>query len=106
MSVDYIWHVPFPLVTYPDASGIIWKKGTSKTITWNRYGDAVSCAVNVELWKYGILYQTIKSGVANTGSFLWTIPTTTPTVNNYQIKIKSALNTNYFDLSNTGFTIQ
>jgi hypothetical protein len=106
LSVDYIWHAPFLLVTYPDVSGIIWKKRSSKTITWNRYGDASSNLVNVELWKNGALYQVIKSGAANTGSLIWTIPTTILSANNYQIKIHSALNSNYFDFSNTGFTIQ
>lgn len=106
MSVDFVWHVPFLLVTYPDLSGIVWAKGSTKTITWNKYGDASSYSVKIELWKNGSLYQTINSSASNTGTYSWTVPTSLPTANNYQIKIKSNLNSNYFDLSNNGFTIQ
>jgi len=106
MSVDYVWHVPFLLVTYPDASGIVWTKGKSKTITWNKYGDVAANTVKIELWKNGSLYQTINSGASNTGTYAWTVPTSLPSASNYQIKIKSNLNSNYFDLSNNGFTIQ
>jgi len=106
MSVDYISHVPFLVVTYPDASGIVWTEGTSKTITWNKYGDVASGNVIIELWKNGSFCQAISSSSPNTGAYNWTIPRDLPTVGNYQIKIKSILNSKYFDLSNNGFTIQ
>ena len=106
MSVDYVNHVPFLLVTYPDATGIVWSKGTSKTITWNKYGDVAASSVIIELWKNGSFYQTINGGVPNTGAYSWIVPNTLPSAGNYQIKIKSILSPKYFDLSNNGFTIQ
>jgi hypothetical protein len=106
MNVDYVWHAPFLLVTNPDLAGVVWAKGTTKTITWNKYGDASAHAVKIELWKNGALYQTINNAAPNTGTYSWTIPGNMPTANHYQIKIKSNLNSNYFDLSNNGFTIQ
>ena len=106
MIVDYVWHTPFLLVTYPDATGISWSKGTTKTITWNSYGDVSASNVTIEIWKNQALYQTIKSGAPNTGSYAWAIPKNFSSATNYQIKIKSALNSSYFDLSNASFAIK
>jgi hypothetical protein len=106
MVVDYVWHVPFLLVTYPDATGIVFSKKTSKTITWNKYGDAISSPVRIELWKNGALYQTINSKAPNTGSYIWSIPSSLQSASNYQIRISSNLNANYYDASNYSFTIK
>ena len=106
MSVDYVSHVPFLLVTYPDAAGVVWSKGSSKTITWNKYGDVAANAVIIELWKNASFCQTINSSAPNTGTYSWDIPRSLPSASSYQIKIKSVLNSKYFDLSNNGFSIQ
>jgi hypothetical protein len=106
MKVDYVFHVPFILVTYPDASGVVWSKGSSKTIKWNKYGDAADYKVDIELWRNGSLEQTIKSNASNTGSYTWKIPSNISSRSKYQIKIKSKLNLDYNDLSNNKFSIE
>ncbi len=106
MKVDYVWHAPFVLVTYPDVSGITWSKGSSKIIKWNTYGDAINSKVTIELWKDGNLDQTVKSNAPNTGSYTWKVPNNISSGNKYQILIKSNLNSKYFDYSNNAFSIQ
>jgi beta-glucanase (GH16 family) len=106
MLVDNVWHAPFILVTNPDNSGLSWTRGTTLGITWNKYGDVASSTVNIELWKDGSFYKTIKSKASNSGSYNWVIPSTTLVSSNYLVKVKSNLNLNYYDISNNPFTIK
>ncbi len=106
MSVDYVWHAPFVLVINPDSSGIVWTKGTSRTILWNRYGDVASSPVTIELWKGGVFYQTIHAHASNTGTYTWVVPSLLPVASNYRIKIKSTLSKDYYDFSNNDFSIK
>jgi hypothetical protein len=99
-------HTPFLLVTQPDNPGVIWKRGSSQTISWNSCGDIAGNKVTVEIWKGGKLYKTVASQVVNTGSYSFTIPAGYPVANNYRIKIKSVLSSDYYDFSNSDFTIQ
>lgn len=105
MYVDRVEHKPFLLITNPDEPDIFWKRGSQQTIRWEIAGDVAASTVNIELWNNGALYKTIKSKAANTGSYNWTIPATTPASGLYQIKVKSNLNLNYYDFSNNPFTI-
>jgi hypothetical protein len=105
MVVDYVRHTPFLLVTFPDAPGITWAKGTARTITWESYGDIASNRVNIEIWKGGKLYKTIASRMNNLNSFTFTIPTSYPAATNYRIKVKSTLSSDYYDFGNADFTV-
>jgi hypothetical protein len=106
MTVDYVWHAPFLLLTWPDESGIILKRNDNMNISWNKYGDIAASQVNIEIWKGGKLYKTIASAVANTGSYSFKIPSSYPVSDNYRIKVKSALSADYYDFSNYEFRIQ
>lgn len=106
MSTDYVTHVPFLLVTNPNAKGMIWSKGTSRTIAWEKCGDVSIHYVRIELWKNGSPYMIIDGNAPNTGSYTWFIPFSLRSATSYQIKIMSQLSKNYFDFSNYGFTIQ
>lgn len=106
MYVDYVWHVPFLLVTTPDMAGITWNRGSVCQITWNKYGDVSSDKITIEIWKAGKLYKTIASRINNTGSYNFTVPTSYPVANNYRIKIKSATSADYYDFSNSDFIIR
>lgn len=105
MKVNYIWHSPFISVKYPSTNGIVLLKGSIKSITWNRYGDVKLYPVTIELFSSGVFLQTIATNVSNTGSYSWNIPSNL-VGSNFQIKIKSNLNSNYYDISNNDFTIQ
>ena len=105
MLTDYVWHVPFLLVAAPDASGLVFKRGTNCQITWNSYGDIITGKVTLEIWKGGKLYKTIASRINNTGSYSFTIPTSYPVAGNYRIKIKSLVSADYYDFSNADFAI-
>jgi len=106
MEVDYVLHTPFLLVTYPDVNGIIWGKGTTRTITWESFGDVATGKVNVEIWKGSKLYKTIASRISNSNRFTFTMPASYPSANNYRIKVKSLLSSDYYDFGNSDFTVQ
>lgn len=106
MQVDAVWHTPFLLVTYPDASHCSFSKETILEIAWNAYGEIQSHPVNIELWNNGKFFEPIAQNVANTGSFQWHIPPSLPISSNYQIKVCSNLSEVYFDCSDVGFSIR
>ncbi len=90
-------------VTSPNG-GEKWKRGTTKTITWTSGGYA-GTNVKIELLKSGIVKQTIASSTANDGSQTWTIPAWLPIGLDYKVRITSADNPLYKDLSNGNFRI-
>jgi hypothetical protein len=105
MLVDYIKHVPFLQLTFPADSGISLSRSVPQTITWEKYGDVQSYPVDIELWKDGVFYQGIAGRIPNSGNFVWNIPVCVENGDNYQLKIKSFLNSNYSDLNDIKFSI-
>jgi len=72
-------------VTSP-SDGQVYYEGDTSYITWTSYG--AGGYVKIELY-YGDSYDTITSNTSNSGSYLWTIHTYTPSYYAYQIKITS-----------------
>ena len=77
-----------------------WLSGTSNTITWT---SNISEDVKIELYKGGSIFYTITNSTSNSGNYLWTIPDTLHTGNNYKVKITSVLDSNINDYSDSGF---
>ena len=77
-----------------------WLAGTSNTITWT---SNISEDVKIELYKGGSIFYTITNSTSNNGNYLWTIPDTLHTGNNYKVKITSVLDSNINDYSDSGF---
>lgn len=90
------------VVTSPNG-GENWQRGETKSITW-KYAGNPGPNVKIELWKSGVLKNTINSYTPNDGSYNWTIPTSLPYGIDYKIKIKST-STIYSDMSNNNFKI-
>ena len=91
-----------PAVTYPTATGVTWKAGSSYTITWSGY---VGANVKVELYKGGALNRKMTSSTANDGSYAWTAPSGQALGSDYKIKITSTSSTAQYDYSDNYFTI-
>lgn len=106
MLVDYIKHVPFLQLSFPDASVESLSRAEAHTIKWEKWGDASSYPVNIELWKNGAFNQMVADRARNTGSFVWNIPACVIDGEGYQLKIKSTLNSNYFDFGKKIFSIR
>ena len=87
-------------VTTPNASGIIWARGTSQTIDWT---DNVPGNVNISLWD-GASYTSIASGIAG-NSYLWAIGVGQSLGSTYKIKVSSSANASIFDESDNNFRI-
>ncbi|MBN2155484.1 MAG: BspA family leucine-rich repeat surface protein [Candidatus Lokiarchaeota archaeon] len=78
-----------------------WETGTSQTITWTSTGTITS--MNIELYKNGVLVQTIITETDNDGSYSWTLPANLED-SQYQIKIVDASDETVYDFSD-GFEI-
>jgi hypothetical protein len=99
---------PF-VVTYPDATNIIWNANDSETVTWNPAGTQsapVSCS-NVMIGLStdgGLTYpDTILASTANTGSARIRVPNTPTTTARIRVM---AIGNVFYDISNNNFTIQ
>jgi hypothetical protein len=57
------------------------------------------------LFRAGVFYSSITTSTPSDGEYTWNPPATTPSGNDYRIKILSKDNGNIFDLSNADFTI-
>ena len=77
-----------------------WLAGTSNTITWT---STVSDDVKIELYKGGSILYTIANSISNNGSYLWTLPDTLPSGNDFKVKITSVLDSSITDYSDSGF---
>ena len=77
-----------------------WLAGTSNSINWT---SNISEDVKIELYKGGSIFYTITNSTSNSGNYLWTIPDTLHTGNNYKVKITSVLDSNINDYSDSGF---
>lgn len=86
------------------AGGEIWQAGRSFAIEWESKGE-VGPSVKIDLYKGEVLNRTIASGVANSGSYLWGVPTEQVSGSDYKIKISDVADSLIFDFSNDFFTI-
>lgn len=82
-----------------------WYKGQSYNITWTRSNTYCGSNVKIELFKGGILNSTITNSTENDGIFLWDVPNSLQNGSDYKIKITDISNSNYYDFSDTNFTI-
>ncbi len=72
------------IVTAPTSS-TTWVKGTYGSITWTCTGGVPN--VRIELYKAGVLWQTVGDPAVNDGEFGWTVPTGLADGSQYQIMI-------------------
>lgn len=97
---------PSVTVTSPDG-GEILNVGTGATLTWNASDNVGVTAVDIELSRAGVggPYESVASGLANTGSYSWTV--TGPATSNALLRVtaKDAQNLSTQDLSNAVFQI-
>ena len=99
---DEYFAIANPKVTYPTATAVTWKRGSSYTIKWSGY---VGAGVKILLYKGGVLNLTITSSTANDGSQAWTVPTGQALGSDYKIKITSTSSAAQYDWSDNYFTI-
>lgn len=82
-----------------------WKRGTTKTITWDRAGTSQAANVKIELLKGTKVNRVIASSTTNDGTYDWAIPGSQAT-GDYKIRITSIGHTpSYSDTSNAIFKI-
>jgi subtilisin-like proprotein convertase family protein len=99
---------PF-IVTYPNATGIVWTATTSETVTWDVAGTdlaPVSCTtVDILLsTDGGQTYPTVlATAVANDGSEAVTVPNTPSTTCRIMVRANDGI---FFDISDNDFEIQ
>ncbi len=80
--------------------GESWLAGTSYTIMWT---SNISDNVKIELYKAGNIFYTIANSTSNVGNYLWTIPDTLHSGNDFKVKITSVLDGSINDYSDSGF---
>jgi hypothetical protein len=94
-------------VTSPNG-GERWLAGTTAVIRWSYTGNPGSL-VKIELLRGGLLNRTIATyataGSGGSGSYSWKIAANQTPDTTYQIRVKSATNSSYTDMSNAYFTI-
>jgi uncharacterized repeat protein (TIGR02543 family) len=93
---------PLMGITSPNG-GEVLPVDTAQTITWS---SSLGGSVKIELYKNGILYQTLAGNTANDGSFGWNIPPSIPNGSDYRIAITSLVGGGEFDDSNGDFTVE
>ncbi len=101
VSVISLQPVPHIVITTPNG-GELWQRGATDTITWN---DNIAENVRIELYKEGILYDTIAVSAPSSGVYSWTIPSDLPMSANYKVKITSTGSDSLHDFSNNSFSI-
>ena len=95
---------PTSIIVASPNGGDSWKRGTTKTISWNSIGNPGSY-VKIDLYKGGILNRVISQYTPNDGSYSWAIPWAQAIGTDYKIKIRSTSNSAYNDWSNNYFRI-
>jgi len=82
--------------------------GSTQTIRWS-YGGKPGSFVKIELLKGGVVTKTISYftsiGSAGSGSYNWAIPSNQTSGSDYSVRIASATNSSYTDMSDSNFTI-
>jgi CSLREA domain-containing protein len=95
------------LVTSPNG-GEVWERGSSQSITWAVNGD-VGPNIDVILYRSyptpGGTSTYIAESVSNNLSYDWDIPADQPLGNDFSIYLKSSSNHNYYDVSDSYFSI-
>jgi len=92
-------------VTYPNAAEVSWKRGTSKTVTWDRAGSSQAANVKIELMQGTSVKRTLASITLNDGSQSVTIPSKQAT-GAYTIRVTSlSHNPTYTDSSDNTFQV-
>jgi hypothetical protein len=95
-------------VTYPTAAGIDWPASSTQTVTWTvaNTTSAPISAVLVDIFLSqdgGLTFPvTLAAGVANSGSYLLTVPVTVTSVGRIMVRASSG---NFFAVSANNFTI-
>lgn len=93
-------------VTFPNDAGISWKRGTSKTVTWDRAGLHQAANVKIELVSPTKGTKVLKSSTANDGSQSVSISSKQATSSDYKIRITSlSHDPTYSDESDNTFTV-
>ena len=80
--------------------GESWLAGTSYTISWT---SNINEDVKIELYKGGNILYTIANSISNTGNYLWSVPDTLHSGNDFMVKITSILDSSITDYSDSGF---
>lgn len=98
---------PAVTVTAPNTSGVIWKAGSSHAITWTATDNVGVTAVDlVYSIDGGVTYPyVIATGLANSGSYPWTVPNTPTTRALVRATAYDAAGNSTSDASNYNFTI-
>jgi hypothetical protein len=82
--------------------------GSTQTIRWN-YGGKPGSFVKIELLKGGVINKTLSYftsiGSAGSGTYNWAIPSNQTSGSDYSVRITSATNSSYTDMSDSNFTI-
>jgi hypothetical protein len=96
-----------PTVTLVSPNGgETWKAGSSHAITWNATDDFGVAGIDLA-WSLdgGATFTTIASGIANTGSFAWTVPNSPTTTARVRVTATDAVSHATSDASDADFTI-
>jgi len=93
---------PFITVVSPSNVGVEYDWDEQIEIYWN---DNISENVKIELYKGGILNQTIVSSTQSDGYYVWDIPDDIVGGNDFKVKITSISTGTVYDFSNNNFTI-
>ncbi len=92
-----------PLVIYPNASGTAVDHGSQMLIQWQDFPPG---NVRIELLRWGLPVQLLKSSTANDGAFMWKVlPACSSTGNGYRVRISSVPHPTVSDTSDGNFTI-
>ena len=93
----------FLTVTGP-AGGATLTQGTTVSITWNSFN--VSGTVNISVSADGVNFTSLATGIANTGSYAWTVNAATfAPGSTYEVKVASVTTPAVFGVSSAPFTI-
>ena len=93
----------FITVTAP-AGGDTLTQGTTVQITWNSFN--INGNVDVSVSSDGVHFTTLAAGIANTGSYAWTIDAATfAPASTYVVKVASSTTPSVFDVSDGTFSI-
>lgn len=91
-----------PLVNYPSGQNILWRPGSTYSITWSGFPGT---SVKIELYRSSTVAYTISTSTANDGGFTWTVPSSMAIDLYYYIRVTSTSNTGCYDNSNYYFAI-
>ncbi len=103
-SSDDVFEVaPLPPLVIQPNGGELWYAGTSQSITWDdtRFYSNVRIDYSTDS---GISWNIISTSTSNDGFYGWTVPNEYSS--NCLIRVSSVDDINFFDVSNTSFTIR